>query len=64
MIQRIQTVYLLIVAALNLAVVFLPLAVIQSGKTFYIFSASGMSMFEPLHELVYLTWGLMALSAH
>ena len=39
MIQRIQTVYLLIVAALNLAVVFLPLAVIQSGKTFYVFGA-------------------------
>ena len=63
MIQRIQTVYLLIVAALNLAVVFLPLAVIQSGKTFYVFGASGMSMPEPPHELVYPTWGLMALSA-
>ncbi|MDO4703169.1 DUF4293 domain-containing protein [Tannerella sp.] len=63
MIQRIQTVYLLIVVALNLAVVFLPLAVIQSGGAFYSFDASGMSTIEAPQELVYPTWALMALSA-
>lgn len=63
MIQRIQTVYLLIVAALNLAVVFLPLAVIQSGGMFYTFDASGMSTTVAPQELVYPTWALMALSA-
>ena len=63
MIQRIQTVYLLIVSALNLAVVFLPLAVIQSGEAFYSFDASGMSTTEVPRELVYPTWALMVLSA-
>ena len=53
MIQRIQTVYLLIVAALNLAVVFLPLAVIQSGGMFYTFDVSGMSTTVAPQELVF-----------
>lgn len=63
MIQRIQTVYLFIVAALNLAVLFLPLASVQAGDAFYLFDASGMSTTTTPTELVYPTWALMALSA-
>ncbi len=63
MIQRIQTVYLLIVAVLNLLVVFMPLATVQADSIFYSFDASGMSTTAPPEALVYPTWALMALSA-
>lgn len=63
MIQRIQTVYLLIVSALNLAVVFLPLATVQADGIFYSFDVSGMSTVAPPETLVYPAWALMALSA-
>ena len=63
MIQRIQTIYLLLVAILNLVVIFLPLAVVQSGADFFNFDASGMSTMTTGKELVYPTWALMALSA-
>ena len=63
MIQRIQTVYLLIVAALNLLVVFMPLATVQFDGIFYSFDASGMSTMTSPEALVYPTWALMALSA-
>ena len=63
MIQRIQTVYLLIVAALNLLVVFMPLATVQFDGIFYSFDASGMSTMASPEALVYPTWALMALSA-
>ncbi|MDR1332581.1 MAG: DUF4293 domain-containing protein [Tannerella sp.] len=62
MIQRIQTVYLLVITALTVAMLFLPLAVIQSGDTFYTFDASGMSTMTTPAELVYPAWALMALA--
>lgn len=52
MIQRIQTVYLLIVAALNLLVVFMPLATVQFDGIFYSFDASGMSTMASPEALV------------
>ncbi|MDR1406708.1 MAG: DUF4293 domain-containing protein [Tannerella sp.] len=62
MIQRIQTVYLLIVTGLALASLFMPLAVVQSGDVFYAFDASGMSTMTAPVELVYPAWALMALT--
>jgi len=63
MIQRIQTVYLLIVSVLNLLVVFMPLATVQADGIFYSFDASGMSTTTAPEALVYPTWALMALAA-
>lgn len=63
MIQRIQTIYLLIVAALNLLVVFLPLATVQVDGAFYSFDASGMSTTTAPEALVYPAWALMGLAA-
>ena len=63
MIQRIQTLYLLIVAALSMATLFLPLATIQLDNLFYSIDASGMNTLTKPSELVYPAWGLMALSA-
>lgn len=37
MLQRIQTVYLLIIVALTIAILFLPLAVLQSGDQLFTF---------------------------
>lgn len=64
MIQRIQTVYLLIIAALTVAIIFLPLAVIQSGDQLFRFDATGVtSALGENAEIIYPTWGLFALSA-
>lgn len=63
MLQRIQTVYLLIIVALTVATLFLPLAVIQSGDIFYSLDASGISTMVPETELVYPAWELFALTA-
>ena len=63
MIQRIQTVYLLIVAGLFIALMFLPLAILQSGNTLYSFDASGLNTIAEPSELVFPTWSLMALAA-
>ena len=63
MIQRIQTVYLLIVAGLFIALMFLPLAILQSGNTLYSFDASGLNTTTEPSELVFPTWSLMALAA-
>lgn len=63
MIQRIQTVYLLIIVALTAATLFLPLAVLRSGDLFYTFDATGISTMGPEAELVYPVWGLFALTA-
>lgn len=63
MIQRIQTVYLLIVAGLFIALMFLPLAVLQSGDQFYAFEVSGLNTVTNPSELVYPTWSLMAVAA-
>ena len=40
MLQRIQTVYLLIIVALTVATLFLPLAVLQQGDALFSFDAS------------------------
>ncbi|HCC51508.1 MAG TPA: DUF4293 domain-containing protein [Porphyromonadaceae bacterium] len=61
MIQRIQTVYLLIVAGLFIALMFLPVAVLQSGSQFYSFEVSGLNTVAQSSELVYPTWSLMAI---
>ncbi|MDR1814835.1 MAG: DUF4293 domain-containing protein [Tannerella sp.] len=61
MIQRIQTVYLLIVAALFAAIVFLPLASLQSGDYLYNFDVTGLNS-AVTQELVYPTWSLLALA--
>lgn len=64
MIQRIQTVYLFIIAILSVAMLFMPLAVLQSGDQFMSFDATGIStMTAQQPELIYPTWGLFALSA-
>ena len=61
MIQRIQTLYLFIVAGLFIALLFLPLAVIQSGETFYTFKLSGLHTIALPVLLVYPTWSLIAI---
>lgn len=63
MLQRIQTVYLLIIVALMVATLFLPLAMLQAGDQFYSFDATGVSTIAAEPELVYPTWGLFALTA-
>jgi len=63
MIQRIQTVYLLIVAGLFIALMFLPLSIIQSGDALYSFDVTGLNTLTQPSELVYPTWALMALAA-
>ena len=64
MIQRIQTVYLLIIVALMIATLFLPLTVLQAGESLCSFDASGIStMLTDQPELLYPTWGLFALTA-
>lgn len=63
MIQRIQTLYLLLIVALSVAMLFLPLAVVQSGNQLFSFDVTGLytTLGEP--ELVFATWGLFALTA-
>lgn len=63
MIQRIQTVYLFIIVGLMVATLFLPLAVLQAGREFYLFDATGVSTIAAEPQLVYPTWGLFALAA-
>jgi hypothetical protein len=63
MLQRIQTVYLLLITALTAATLFMRLAVIQSDNGSYWFDASGMSTMTSPPELVFPAWALMALAA-
>ncbi|OAV66261.1 hypothetical protein Barb6XT_02024 [Bacteroidales bacterium Barb6XT] len=63
MLQRIQTLYLLLIAALMTAVFFLPLAVVSSGEQVYTFDVAGLHTATAAPELVYPTWGLFALTA-
>lgn len=63
MIQRIQTIYLLIIVALTAGILFLPLAVLRSGDQLFSFDASGISTMTEQPELIYPTWGLFALTA-
>ncbi len=62
MLQRIQTVYLLIIMALTIAILFLPLAVLQSGDQLFTFDATGISTMAAQPELIYPTWVLFALT--
>ena len=63
MLQRIQTVYLLIIVALTVATLFLPLAVLQQGDALFSFDSSGLSTMIGEPELLYPAWGLFALTA-
>ena len=63
MIQRIQTVYLLLVAGLFLALLFLPLAFIQSDDISYQFQVAGLQTVTLEKELVYPTWSLLTIDA-
>lgn len=63
MLQRIQTVYLLIIVALTVATLFLPLAIIQAGELFFSFDATGLNSIVEQPELIYPTWGLLGLVA-
>lgn len=62
MLQRIQTVYLLLVTVLTLSLFFLPLAVLQSGDTLYSFDIFGLNTLLGEKELLFPTWGLAALA--
>ena len=62
MIQRIQTVYLLIVAGLFSALLFLPLALVQSGVTLYSFDVFGLNTVIAPITLAYPTWSLLAIA--
>ncbi len=62
MLQRIQTVYLLIIVALTTAMLFLPLANLQLNGEFYKFDVMGLSTLTSPSELVYPTWSLFALT--
>jgi hypothetical protein len=64
MLQRIQTVYLLAIALLMAAMMFLPLAVLQAESALYslgVFGVSETASSQP--ELVYPVWGLFVLTA-
>lgn len=63
MIQRIQTVYLLIIVALTVATLFMPLAVFQVGDALFSFDSSGLSTMIGEPELIYPAWGLFVLTA-
>ncbi len=63
MIQRIQTVYLLLIVVLAVINLFLPLAVFQQGNELLRFDVSGLMTMEGVKEMVYPTWGLMGLVA-
>ncbi|MDR1724089.1 MAG: DUF4293 domain-containing protein [Tannerella sp.] len=66
MLQRIQTIYLLVVAGLFVALVFLPLALLHSEADLYVFDVTGIytvaenTVAKP-QDLAYSTWPLFAL---
>jgi hypothetical protein len=63
MLQRVQTVYLFVIAALMVAVVFFPLATLQSGDTLYSLDVFGVSTTSATPDIVYSLWGLFVLAA-
>lgn len=63
MLQRIQTVYLLIIVGLMVALLFLPLAMLQAGDQLYTFDVMGISTVSAKLELIFPTWGLFVLTA-
>lgn len=62
MIQRIQTVYLLLVVALFAATIFMPLAVFQSGDELFRLDVTGLSTMTVESELIYPTWSMLGLA--
>ncbi|MDR1402310.1 MAG: DUF4293 domain-containing protein [Tannerellaceae bacterium] len=62
MLQRIQTVYLFIIAILAVLLLFMPLAVLQTGNDFYTLDVFGVNAVAA-SEIVYSTWGLFVLAA-
>jgi hypothetical protein len=50
------------VAGLFIALMFLPIAMLQSGDRLYSFDVSGLNTVARLPELVYPTWSLMAIA--
>jgi len=63
MLQRIQTVYLLIVALLTAATVFFPLAVFQIEGELYVLDVFGLCPLANPEALLYPAWGLFVLTA-
>ena len=64
MIQRIQTVYLLIIVILMITTLFLPLANLMIGNSYFTFDGTGLSAAtNDQIELIYPSWALFALSA-
>ena len=62
MIQRIQTVYLLAIAGMFIALLFLPLSFIHTNEALYSFGVDGLQTTTLPSELVYPTWSLMAVA--
>ena len=63
MLQRIQTVYLLIVAALGFAMLFLPIANMQAGTELFTFDVFGLNAGAgPETQQVYRTWSLAVIT--
>ena len=63
MIQRIQTVYLLLVAGLFIALMFLPLADVRSGDMVFSFDIAGLNTLTEPSVLTSSTWPLIVLVA-
>ena len=63
MIQRIQTLYLFLVAGLFLALLFFPLAAISAGDVSFSFNVFGLHSTTIPVTLAYPTWSLMAMDA-
>ena len=62
MLQRIQTIYLLIIFALEVALLFLPIATIQAGTDFFSFNVLGLTQMGAKETMAYSTLGLTALT--
>lgn len=63
MLQRIQTVYLLIITVLMMLTLFMPLALMQARELMYAFDVMGLSTIKEPIELLYPTWALVALTS-
>jgi len=63
MIQRIQTLYLVIIGGVFISLLFLPLADIQSGNVLYSFTVEGLYTTVSPIELVFPTWSLLVITA-
>lgn len=65
MIQRIQSIYLLIIVILMVATMFMPLAMLQEGDELFYFDTTGLNAMALSgdSELIYPSWGLFVLTA-